>query len=26
VVPVLLLFLALQRFYMQGLMMGSVKG
>jgi multiple sugar transport system permease protein len=26
VVPVLVLFLALQRFYMQGLMMGSVKG
>lgn len=26
VLPVLLLFLALQRYYMQGLMMGSVKG
>jgi multiple sugar transport system permease protein len=26
VLPVLVLFLALQRFYMQGLMMGSVKG
>jgi multiple sugar transport system permease protein len=26
VAPVLVLFLALQRFYMQGLMMGSVKG
>ena len=26
VLPVLLLFLALQRYYMQGLVMGSVKG
>jgi multiple sugar transport system permease protein len=26
VLPVLVLFLALQRYYMQGLMMGSVKG
>jgi ABC-type glycerol-3-phosphate transport system permease component len=26
VLPVLLLFLALQRYYLQGLMVGSVKG
>jgi multiple sugar transport system permease protein len=26
VVPVLLLFLALQRYYIQGLLLGSVKG
>jgi len=26
VIPVLLLFLALQRYYIQGLLLGSVKG